>query len=109
MTDTVYLMRVQLAELVQLETLRAFPVGDTVTIIRKARLSARFTDTMQQATTSTETLAIADTTTTRKESLPQPNERRRLGFFSRWGVISFVVVVLALILFVVRLVLKMKT
>ena len=58
------LYRVRLADLVQLETLRAYPSGDTLTIIRSARLSARLADTTQQTSTELHSSHSADTTKT---------------------------------------------
>lgn len=58
------LYRVRLADLVQLETLRAYPSGDTLTIIRTARLSARFADSTKQTSTELHSSQSADTTKT---------------------------------------------
>lgn len=58
------LYRVRLADLVQLETLRAYPSGDTMTIIRTARLSARFADSTKQTSTELHSSHSADTTKT---------------------------------------------
>lgn len=58
------LYRVRLADLVQLETLRAYPTGDTITIIRTARLSARYADSTMQTSTELHSSHSADTTKT---------------------------------------------
>ena len=63
-TDTALLVRVRLADLVQLETLRAYPSGDTQVVVRSARLSARFADTTQQTTFELHSSHSADTTQT---------------------------------------------
>lgn len=102
-------MRVKLMDLVQIETLSYFPSGDTITTIRKAHILGRFTDTMQQATTTSETHFTADTTTTRKETLPPSRDSRRPGFFARWRILSFVVVVLAILFAVVRFFVRRAT
>lgn len=58
------LYRVRLADLVQLETLRAYPSGDTMTIIHTARLSARYADSTMQTSTELHSSLSADTTQT---------------------------------------------
>ena len=63
-SDRVQLFRVRLADLVQLETLRFIPSGDTLTVTRTARLSARFADTTQQTTFELHSSHSADTTKT---------------------------------------------
>lgn len=63
-SDSVLLYRVRLADLVQLETLRFIPSGDTLTVTRTARLSARFADTTKQTSTELHSSHSADTTKT---------------------------------------------
>lgn len=63
-SDSVLLYRVRLADLVQLETLRFIPSGDTLTVTRTARLSARFADTTKQTSTELQASHSTDTTKT---------------------------------------------
>lgn len=63
-SDSVQLFRVRLADLVQLETLRFIPSGDTLTVTRTARLSARYADSTMQTSTELHSSHSADTTKT---------------------------------------------
>ena len=82
-------MRVQLAELVALETLRSYPLGDTSVLVRSLRLSSRTADTFQAASTELHDYHCADTTQTLKERpLLAESKKRGVGWLrSLWALL----------------------
>lgn len=92
------LYRVRLADLVQLETLRAYPSGDTMTIIRTARLSARYADSTMQTSTELHSSHSADTTKT-AQWRPLTAESKKKGLvWRRTLVVSVCVIIFAIFL-----------
>lgn len=60
--DSASLIRVQLAELVALETLRTYHVGDTTVTVRKLQASQTVEDTLSAASSSLRSEVAAETT-----------------------------------------------
>ena len=76
-SDTAYLLRIRLADLVQLETLRSFPNGDTLTLIRSVRIQARHADTLSRASFALGSRISADTLQTTVEHTSYGSKQKK--------------------------------
>ena len=76
-SDTAYLLRIRLADLVQLETLRSFPNGDTLTLIRSVRIQARHADTLSRASFALGSRTSADTLQTTVEHTSYGSKQKK--------------------------------
>lgn len=77
-TDTTKLIHVHLAELVALETLRAWHQGDTAVLVRSFKVATRTADTTAQASSQ----QLATNSAEKTETIQQPPlmvERKKKG------------------------------
>ena len=77
-TDTTKLIHIRLAELVALETLRAWHQGDTTVVVRSFKVATRTADTTQQASSQQLATNSAEKTETISEP-PLMVERKKKG------------------------------